>query len=147
MNKKPTILMIDDEPDILQVVGMLLRTEGFDVSVANSGQEALNMMIEKSYDLVVSDYLMPYMDGVSLLKKVRERKDYTPFIFFSGNADDTHELQMVGLGAYQLLPKTELNNLKAVIERTLKHNSEMKILDQSKSEDTEEFIRLLHSVG
>lgn len=147
MNKKPTILMIDDEPDILQVVGILLRTEGFDVSVANSGQEALSMLMEKSYDLVVSDYLMPYMDGVTLLKHVRARKDYTPFIFFSGNADESHELQMVGLGAYQLLPKTEVNDLKEVILRTLKHISSMKLLDQSKTEDTEEFIRLLHSVG
>lgn len=147
MNKKPTILMIDDEPDILQVVGILLRTEGFNVSVASSGEEALSMMIETTYDLVVSDYLMPRMDGVSLLKKVRDRKDYTPFIFFSGNADNSHENLMVGLGAYQLLPKTEVNFLKDVIERTLKHNSTMKDMDHSRTENTEEFLRLLHSAS
>ena len=147
MNKKPTVLMIDDEPDILQVVGILLKTEGFDVSVAGSGQEALNMMMEQSYDVVVSDFLMPYMDGISLLKKVRERKDFTPFIFFSGNADDSHELQMIGLGAYELLPKSELNSLKEVLDRTLKQSGEMKLLDQSKTEDTDEFLKILHSVG
>lgn len=147
MNKKPTVLMIDDEPDILQVVGILLKTEGFDVSVAGSGQEALNMMMEQSYDVVVSDFLMPYMDGISLLKKVRERKDFTPFIFFSGNADDSHELQMIGLGAYELLPKSELNSLKEVLDRTLKQSGELKLLDQSKTEDTDEFLKILHSVG
>lgn len=139
--------MIDDEPDILQVVGMLLRTEGFDVSVASSGQEGLSMMMEQNFDVVVSDYLMPYMDGITLLKKVRERKDFTPFIFFSGNADNSHELQMVGLGAYELLPKSEVGNLKEVLTRTIKHNADMKILDQSKTEDSEEFLKLLHSVS
>lgn len=147
MNTKPRILMIDDEPDILQVVGLLLKSEGFEVDLAESGAAALTMMESIHYDLVICDYLMPRMDGLTFLKKIRQKKDYTPFIFFSGNADNTHELKMVGLGALQLLPKSQLLNLKDVVEKTLQNSEKMKALDHSKNEDTEDFLKILHSAG
>lgn len=145
MNKKPTILLIDDEPDILHVVSLLLRTEGFDVETAESGEDALQMLSGKIYDMVVSDYLMPRMDGIELLKQVRGRKDYTPFIFFSGNADETHGLKMAGLGAYQLLAKAEVRQLSTVILNTLKVDAELKQINLTQSTEQDEFLELLHS--
>ena len=145
MNKKAKILLIDDEPDILHVVGFLLRTEGFDVEIANSGEEALHLLSQTTYDLAVSDYLMPQMDGIQLLQKVRGKKDYTPFIFFSGNADNTHELKMSGLGAYQMLPKSQVKNLAVVIANTLKSDAELKRINSNHTEEQDEFLELLHS--
>lgn len=145
MSIKPKILLIDDEPDILHVVGYLLRTEGFNVETASSGEQAILMLSQSSYDLAVSDYLMPSMDGIQLLQKVRGKKDYTPFIFFSGNADNTHELKMSGLGAYQMLPKSQVRNLAAVITSTLKSDANFKLINSNKTEEQEEFLELLHS--
>jgi two-component system response regulator HydG len=142
---KPKILLIDDEPDILHVVSFLLRTEGFDVETASSAEQALQMLSQTTYDLAVSDYLMPSMDGIQLLQKVRGKKDYTPFIFFSGNADNTHELKMTGLGAYQMLPKSQVKNLAVVISSTLKSDAEFKQIISNKTEEQDEFLELLHS--
>lgn len=145
MSNKPKILLIDDEPDILHVVGFLLRTEGFDVETASSGEQAIQMLSQTTYDLTVSDYLMPNMDGIQLLQKVRGKKDYTPFIFFSGNADNTHELKMSGLGAYQMLPKSQVRNLAAVITNTLKSDAEFKQIGLGETKEQDEFLELLHS--
>jgi DNA-binding NtrC family response regulator len=142
---KPKILLIDDEPDILHVVSFLLRTEGFDVETASSAEQALQMLSQTTYDLAVSDYLMPSMDGIQLLQKVRGKKDYTPFIFFSGNADNTHELKMTGLGAYQMLPKSQVKKLAAVINSTLKVDADLRRINTNTTEDKDEFLELLHS--
>lgn len=145
MNNKPKVLLIDDEPDILHVVKLLLQTEGFQVEVAGSGEEALKLLNENSFDITVSDYLMPNMNGIELLKQVRASKDYTPFIFFSGNADETHSLKMTGLGAYQLLCKTNVMELADVINKTLKIDAKLTQINLSQNDEQDEFLVLLHS--
>ena len=145
MNNLPKVLMIDDEPDILQVVGMLLAGQGFEIEKASSGAEALKMMAEKAYDLVVCDYLMPKMDGIQLLKTVRGRGDLTSFVFFSGNADDTHEVKMTGLGAYQLVPKTQLMQLASVLHQTIKKDAQLREIKMDKTQESKDFLKLLHS--
>lgn len=147
MNIKHRVLLIDDETDILQVVGLMLKHEGFEATFAASGEAALVELSKNTFDIVVCDYLMPKMDGISLLKKVRESKNYTPFIFFSGNADDAHEVKMAGLGAYQLLPKTDISQLIQVLKKTIKHNESIKIMNETLNEDNEDFLKILHSSG
>lgn len=144
MRTKTKILLIDDEQDILEVVGLYLQTDGYLVEKAGSGEEALKALSLNHYDIVVSDYLMPKMDGIQLLKKVREQKDYTPFVFFSGNADESHELKMTGLGAYELLSKSQLADLSDVIDRTVKLDQNLKVMDTS-SEESDDFAKLIHS--
>jgi CheY-like chemotaxis protein len=145
MNNKPRVLLIDDEPDILEVMSMMLTRDGFEVSLAASGEEALSILTSHVFDVVVCDFMMPKMDGITMLKQVRANKDYTPYIFFSGNADDSHGTKMVGLGAYELLPKTQIKNLSEVIKKTIKHNEGIKNLGQESSEPSEEFLSLLYS--
>jgi CheY-like chemotaxis protein len=145
MNNKPHVLLVDDEPDILEVMSMMLTRDGFEVTLAESGEEALGILASNIFDIVVCDYMMPKMDGITMLKKVRANKDYTPYIFFSGNADDSHGTKMVGLGAYELLPKTEIKNLSEVIKKTIKHNESMKTLGEEPSGQSEEFLSLLYS--
>lgn len=126
MMSKPKILLIDDEQDILEVVSILLASEGLDVDTAPNGKAAIKMMAEKTYQVVVSDYLMPKMDGIELLKHVRATSNHTPFIFFSGHADETHEVKMSGMGAYALLPKSQLKNLSQFIWRTVREAEEVR---------------------
>jgi DNA-binding NtrC family response regulator len=145
MNNKPRVLLIDDEPDILEVMSMMLTRDGFEISLAASGEEALGILKSHVFDVVVCDFMMPKMDGITMLKQVRANKDYTPYIFFSGNADDSHGTKMVGLGAYELLPKTQIKNLSEVIKKTIKHNEGIKNLGHESSEQSEEFLSLLYS--
>ncbi len=141
----PKILLIDDEPDIIQIVSYFLTKKGFEVSCANDGIEALAKLSENTYDVVICDFMMPRMDGITLLKTIRSRKDYTSFVFFSGNAQDEHEIKMIGLGAYALVPKTDFDYLPDIILKTLKHNEEVQKIDELHREDTDEFLAILHS--
>lgn len=145
MNIKPKVLLIDDEPDILEIVGQLLNRSGFEVTTASNGEEALKKLESSTYDIAVSDYFMPKMDGVELLKKVRERGDYTAFIFFSGHADDSLELKTAGLGSYGLVPKTEVLHLADFLHRTIKREMELREIRLDKTQESKDFLKLLHS--
>ena len=144
---KYRVLLIDDETDILQVVSFMLKLEGFEIAEAENGEAALIELARSNFDIVICDYMMPRMDGITLLKKVREQKNYTPFVFFSGNADDEHEIKMIGLGAYQLLPKTQISELVDVLKKTIKHNETIKLINETPSEEADDFLKLLHSSG
>lgn len=70
------ILAVDDMIDLLEPFSALLRLEGADVDMACSGQQALEMLEKNSYDLLISDLGMPYMDGYELIRKIRKRPDW-----------------------------------------------------------------------
>jgi two-component system, NtrC family, response regulator HydG len=113
--------------------------------VVESGAEALGIMSSNSFDVVICDFLMPKMDGILLLKKLREKKDYTSFVFFSGNADDTHEVKMIGLGAYQLVQKNDFKLLLDAIKKALKHAEELQQIRQETTQEMDDFLSILHS--
>lgn len=70
MSKK--IMVVDDEPDTVDLVKLVLETEGFEVMTAYSGRECLAKMLEKKPDAVLLDIMMPEMDGWEVFKKIRE---------------------------------------------------------------------------
>lgn len=144
MERNLKILLIDDEPEILDLLRMMLKTEGYDVSTSRCGKEALNKLEKASYDAVVCDYLMPLMDGITLLKQVRNNKDYTPFVFFSGDAHETHQIKMKNLGAYEFIEKPHVELLAGVLAKTIKHNESVKILNPELDEK-DEFANILFS--
>jgi CheY-like chemotaxis protein len=65
------VLIVDDEPDITSVLADLLGDEGFDVRVAGDGRQALDAMAKKKPDLLITDLMMPRMDGHTLIRDVR----------------------------------------------------------------------------
>ena len=67
----PTILLADDEYAALEVLELLLRGEGFDVVTASEGQEALDILMSRKVELVITDYKMPGMDGLELIARLQ----------------------------------------------------------------------------
>ena len=76
------ILVVDDEPDIRDILRILLEGEGFEVEEANNGREALEKIQKRPPDLVITDYVMPEMDGEELCRKNKKRH---PHQTYSGN--------------------------------------------------------------
>ena len=116
---KLNVLFVDDEPAILQVLSATLAdtSEQWEVNFAASGAHALDVMTQCRFDVVVSDLHMPNMDGLTLLKEVREKFPLTARIIYSGSSDQRSILSCVGV-IHQFLPKpcpTEL--LKATVRR------------------------------
>ena len=85
--KRRTILVVDDEPDLCELLAEELASAGFNTKTANSGQEALGLLKQTHIDLIVSDIRMPVMDGMTMLKKLgAEAGRVPPVIFVTGYA-------------------------------------------------------------
>ena len=81
------ILVIDDEEDIRVVLQQVLELEGYEVAVAADGREGLAMLDQDGADLVITDVIMPGMDGVETLEHVREKWPDMPVIVISGGGN------------------------------------------------------------
>lgn len=143
MMKSPKILIIDDEPDICSLLRFLLAREGFDPHVAVSSEEGLQQILTSKYDGVVCDFSMPGMDGITLLKKLRAEKNFTPFIFLSGHAGIKEEHEMINLGAFELIQKPHVKNIAPALRTLLKNAYEMKCLENA-GEHGKDFLVMLH---
>src|SRR4051812_30761822 len=101
------ILIVDDEPDILEFLSYNFRKKNFEVSVANNGQEGIEKAILDSPDLIISDILMPEMDGIEMCKGLRKISLFktTPIIFLTAVNDDYKVLYAMTSGADQYASK------------------------------------------
>ena len=70
-NATPTVLIVDDEPDILEMVGLLLESEGYRIAKAAGGAAALELMASQPVDLVLLDIMMPEVDGHAVLERMK----------------------------------------------------------------------------
>ncbi len=91
-----TILVVDDEPEYRLVLKNVLLTEGFQVVLAENGEDAYQKLTQNTVDLVISDIYMPVMDGIRFHRMVRDNSQYKelPFLFVSA-FDDQHTLDAV----------------------------------------------------
>jgi two-component system response regulator ChvI len=85
------IALVDDDRNILTSVGMALETEGFTVKTFSDGQEALNAIGTGGSDLVVLDVKMPRMDGMEVLRRLRQVSD-VPVIFLTSKDEEIDEV-------------------------------------------------------
>lgn len=101
----PRILVVDDEPDLRDIIGFSLQRMGYQVDTAESGNAAFErFQAGAGYDIVLSDVRMPDGDGVHLLKQLRASGIQVPFLFMTGFADLTAQ-EAVQLGAAGLVLK------------------------------------------
>ncbi len=101
-----SILYVDDEPGLLELGQLFLEQTGeFRVDTVLSGEEALARIRKNQYDAVVSDYQMPEMDGISLLKKIRQSEGDLPFILFTGRGREEVVIEAVNNGVDFYLQK------------------------------------------
>ena len=102
-----SILLVDDDPDFLFLVKASLTREGFDVTLAHDGREALNRMVEATPDLIISDVMMPLMDGFEMLKEMRENPKTAsiPVIMLTARAAENDVVNGISLGADDYLSK------------------------------------------
>jgi DNA-binding NtrC family response regulator len=143
MNDKPRILLIDDEKDILKMLGIFLEREGFSVETAENGEEAWGKIAGEHFSAVVCDLKMPVMDGLTLLKRVRTEKNYMPFIFLSGHANFDDEHEIINYGAYELIHKPNIEKVPAALRTLLKADKEVKKLEKSGIHAID-FLEILH---
>jgi two-component system, OmpR family, response regulator ChvI len=114
MKEKSTVVLVDDERNILTSLRMALEAEGYKVRTYNDGVEALEALIEEPADLGIFDIKMPRMDGMELLRRVRQQSDM-PVIFLTSKDEEIDELFGLKMGADDYIAKPFSQRL--VVER------------------------------
>ena len=99
------VLIVDDEPEVRQVLQEFLSGRGYDVLVAESGSEALSVLGVDQPDLVLLDVTMPGMDGVETLRRIVALPQPVPVIMVTANADIATTSKLLAMGAVDYIPK------------------------------------------
>jgi len=105
---RPRVLVVDDSRGVRQVVGQALGLAGFDVDLAGSPTEALSALETQRYDAIVMDYVMPTMDGASLVHKVRGLGIVAPVVVMSGQATERDRARAIASGADAYFDKNDV---------------------------------------
>ncbi|MBM4160823.1 MAG: response regulator [Ignavibacteria bacterium] len=120
MPEKNRILVVDDEDALRTVLSAELEGEGYKVSSASDGAEAINVLKSQSFDLVLLDIKMPNVDGFEVLKYVKENQPATKVIMLTGFADLKNAIESKKLGAEDFISKPyDLVDLLTTVERVL----------------------------
>jgi DNA-binding response OmpR family regulator len=117
----PEILIVEDEPSIAEVVELYLRRAGYQVQAVRDGSAALNALEQHLPDLLVLDIMLPGMDGLSILRWLRDRSD-VPVIFITARREEVDRIAGLELGADDYVvkpfsPQELVSRVRAVLRR------------------------------
>ncbi len=99
-----TVLVVDDDKEIVQAIAIMLKQEGYNVVKAYDGLQALDMMVSQPIQLVIIDVMMPRLDGLSAIMKLRERANI-PIIVLSAKSEDSDKVLGLSIGADDYVTK------------------------------------------
>jgi two-component system, OmpR family, response regulator ChvI len=116
-----TIAIVEDDHGVLDLIKDILEVEGFDVLPYQNGARALDAFASSAPDLVITDIAMPEMDGIQLLRRLREKSD-TPVILLTGRMDDGDEMAGLRIGADDFIrkpfsPRVLVERVRTVLRR------------------------------
>ncbi len=139
------ILLVEDEKTLSDAIREGLRDSYFEVDVAYDGESALDKIeIEQTYDLIILDIMLPKIDGITLLKKIREEGDKIPVLMLTARGEMETKLKTFGIGADDYLTKPfDFRELLARIQALLRRGSDVKsriIKIEDLEIDTNKFI-------
>jgi two-component system, OmpR family, alkaline phosphatase synthesis response regulator PhoP len=123
-NEKITILLVDDEPDILEIVGYNLQQEGYQVVTAKNGKEAIKKALETLPSLIIMDVMMPEMDGMEACEAIRKIPELQSvlIVFLTARNEDYSQIAGFEAGADDYIakpikPKLLVSKVKSVLRR------------------------------
>ena len=142
MQNKKTILVVDDERDLLDLIEYNLKKEGYDVLKAEDGLDGIRMAKKYKPDLVLLDIMMPKMGGLEACEQIRADEEIknTPIIFLTAKSDEKTEVKGLNLGADDFLTKPIstaklVSRITAVLRRLDNVNSDSSVIDPVENEN------------
>jgi len=134
----PTILVVDDEPNIIEVLEIALQEAEFEVLKSGSGKEALALLQKNDVDLVISDIKMPDFSGVELLREAKRLSPDTAFIMITAFASTETAIEALQHGAFDYITKPfKMEDLHTIIRRALEKKRGQKQSNQTPACDME----------
>lgn len=118
--KLAMILVVDDEENAREGLSRILSKEGYTVETAADGKEAIEVIKRLSFDLVITDMRMPYMDGFEVLREIKKLDQDVGVIMITAYGEVESYLEAMNLGAFEYINKpVRVNELKRVITKVL----------------------------
>ncbi len=134
MNER--ILIVDDELEMLQVLSRLFSRKGYEVHIAETGEEGWKAIEETMFDLVISDMAMEDLDGLELLDRVRSTDATIPFIIITGVGTIESAVQAIKMGAFHYITKPFKNrDIEILAQRALEYGKLHRKLDNLRLHD------------
>ncbi len=133
---KQTILIVDDEQDLLDLIEYNLKQQGFEVLTADNGNRGIQIARDEKPNLVLLDVMMPQMDGIEVCDRMREDHDlkHIPIIFLTARSDEKTEIEGLNKGADDYITKPIstsklISRIKAVLRRFDEKSEQVQILN------------------
>lgn len=125
------ILIVDDEPDILEFLRYNLKKEGYEVVTANDGKQALTTAEREKPNLIILDIMMPELDGVETCRMLREKKEFadTPIAFLTARDEDFSQITALDVGGDDYItkpikPRVLISRINALLRRASRQNDD-----------------------
>ena len=115
MSKLASILVVDDEPIMQEILGDFLREEGYSIDIAGSGEEGVDLAQKSSYDCAIVDLMMPGIDGIETMQKLREIDTSLPVIMVTAFASVESAVEAMKRGAFEYITKPFKNDEVLVV--------------------------------
>lgn len=129
------ILLVEDDPDIADLVNIHLSDLGFDLDHASNGKTGLELALNHTYTLIILDLMLPGLDGIDICKKIRSQDSQTPIIMLTARSEELDRVLGLELGADDYITKPfGIRELIARIKAVLRRIK----VDQNQNEPTEE---------
>jgi DNA-binding response OmpR family regulator len=128
-----TVLIVDDEPGIVELARLYLEQDGFAVETASTGPEGMQKLAATRPDLVILDVMLPLLDGFAVCREIRKQSD-TPILMLTARTDDTDKIVGLELGADDYLtkpfnPRELAARVKAILRRSRGGRRTMRALE------------------
>jgi DNA-binding response OmpR family regulator len=116
------ILIVEDDDRIAKNIKKILESDNFKVTIAANGEDGLYQAVEETYDVIILDWMLPDQDGITICKKIRQKKNTTPIIILTAKSQLENKIEGLNVGADDYLTKPFegqelLARVKALIRR------------------------------
>ncbi len=124
------VLLVDDERSILELLAFHFENEGYQVNLAEDGRTALDLALEKAYDFIVLDLMLPKLDGIEVCKRIRQANIETPIMMLTAKGDEIDKILGLELGADDYMtkpfsPRELLARVKVILRRLEKADKQV----------------------
>lgn len=135
MEKSKHVLIIEDDPNIIELVEIHLKDLGYELDKSMDGQKGLQKALDKSYSLIILDLMLPGMDGLEVCRRIRSKNEYTPILMLTAKSEELDKVLGLELGADEYITKPF--SIRELIARVKAIFRRMEV-NKNQSEDAEE---------
>ncbi len=139
----PSILLVDDDKNILYLLAEALKKFDYDLMLANGGEEAVSILEKKTFDLIISDMQMPKVSGIDILTSAKAKDNDTEVLLVTGYGSVKSAVKAMKLGAFEYLSKpVDVEELRLKVSQALRHK-ELKIKIARQQKELDEYHEMI----